>query len=420
LARQKSREKRILWFTDTVNDVNGVAVTLKKLTATAKENDRHVKLVVAVDKLVADDYIQDRVINLPVVYSYKPEFYQNYMMMFPSLLKSLETIYYEHPDEIIISTPGPVGIMGLIAARLLDVPVRGIYHTDFTVQAELILNDSTLTALAENYTRLFYSCMDEIKVPTRQYIDMLSERGYSAEKMSIFKRGIDINLFQYSQKRFEAIRHKYALRDGFTLLWAGRVSRDKNIAFLADVYKTIADERSDVNLIVAGIGPALSELKTMLKGYPRVVFTGKIERSELPNFYSLADAFVFPSTVDTFGMVILEAQACGLPALVTDIGGPQEIVQNKKTGFVLPAYDKEAWVGSIRHLIKIKESEPSLYERVRSRARMMVEKEYTWEKALEAIIGEKRRSRKVKVKYVFPSMRYKRPVERDGTKLKAV
>lgn len=399
LDKKNPRQKRIIWFTDTVNDVNGVAVSLKKFITVAKKEGRHVCLAVSETQVEADESIAERVINFPVVYTYTPEFYDNYAMTFPSLLRSLEMIYAENPDEIIISTPGPVGIVGLIAGRILGIPVRGIYHTDFTTQAELILQDSTLTALAENYTRFFYSFMDEIKVPTQQYIELLSERGYDAKKMSIFKRGIDVALFRPTAHRRAEIMRTYALQDGFTLLWVGRVSRDKNIDFMAEVYKKILTQKPDVNLIIAGIGPALGELKTIFKDYPRVIFTGRIDRQELPHFYSLADAFIFPSTVDTFGMVILEAQACGLPAIVTDVGGPQEIVDDKKTGFVLPAFDLDAWVQTIAHLIKIKESEPALYERVRLRARSMVEKKYTWEKALEAIIGERRRIQVVQPRF---------------------
>jgi glycosyltransferase involved in cell wall biosynthesis/predicted metal-dependent phosphoesterase TrpH len=399
IEKKSPRKKRILWFTDTVNDVNGVAVSLKKFVAVAKKEKRHVRLAVAETQVEADDFIADRIVNFPVVYSYKPDFYDNYAMTFPSLLRSLEMIYAENPDEIIISTPGPVGIVGLIAGRILGIPVSGIYHTDFTTQAELILHDSTLTALAENYNRFFYSLMDEIKVPTEQYIELLAERGYEAEKMSVFKRGIDLTLFRPTTHRRDEIIRTYAIQDGFTLLWAGRVSRDKNIDFLAEVYKEIIKHKSDVNLILAGIGPALEELKTMFKEYPRVIFTGRIDRQELPYFYSLADAFIFPSTVDTFGMVILEAQACGLPAVVTDVGGPQEIVDDKKTGFVLPAFDLEAWVHTVMHLMKIKECEPALYERVRLCARSMVEKKYTWEKALEAIVGKKRSATVVKPRF---------------------
>jgi glycosyltransferase involved in cell wall biosynthesis len=110
-------------------------------------------------------------------------------------------------------------------------------------------------------------------------------------------------------------------------LYAGRVSRDKSLGFLARVYRELMARGEEINLVIAGDGPMLEELKSSLSGYPRVRFTGRVEPKDMPLLYSVSDLLVFPSTMDTFGMSVLEAQSCELPALVTNFGGPQEETQ---------------------------------------------------------------------------------------------
>jgi glycosyltransferase involved in cell wall biosynthesis len=104
--------------------------------------------------------------------------------------------------------------------------------------------------------------------------------------------------------------------------------------------------RRDVRLIVVGDGPYLAEMKEALKGFP-ATFTGFLSGEDLPQTYASSDLFVFPSTTDTFGNVVLEAQASGLPVIVTDQGGPKENLLHGKTGMIVPANDAEAMAGAI-------------------------------------------------------------------------
>jgi hypothetical protein len=125
-------------------------------------------------------------LDLPTVYEYTPEFYPTYSLRFPSLLKALELIYDHEPTEIIVSTPGPVGLLGVLASRLFGVPCRGIYQIDPARMAEVGLGGS-MAGLVEGYIRWFYHCTDEILVSTEQTRKFLANCGYDGARIRVFR-----------------------------------------------------------------------------------------------------------------------------------------------------------------------------------------------------------------------------------------
>jgi glycosyltransferase involved in cell wall biosynthesis len=325
-------------------------------------------------------------INLFSVYNYAPSFYPALTLHIPSLLNSLEMIHKEEPTQIIISTPGPVGLIGVLAARLLGVKCTGIYHSDFTQQIECDVGGKFLPDFLERYVKWFYNQLDDIRVPSHRYIENLSRRGFEQKKMRIYQRGIDIKTFKYDEEAKEQMRRILKLKDGFYLLYVGRMSKDKNSDFLVRYYKALMKEYKDVYLILTGTGPDLKTMKNQLAGLPHVRFTGPMRNLDLPGLYSLADLFVFPSTTDTFGMTVLEAQACGLPALVSDQGGPQEIIVAERSGFVLSVTDEYAWVQATMKLMQMKAHRYDAFWQMRVEARKNVLARYRWDASVEDIL----------------------------------
>ncbi|MBI9091937.1 MAG: glycosyltransferase [Desulfobacterium sp.] len=377
---------RVLWFTDTINDLNGVAVSLSNYMQSAFDRDLNTAFVVCVPDGQEKDLLPNT-LNLSPVFSYRPDFYATYTLHIPSLLNSVEQIYKQRPDRIIISTPGPVGLLGLLMSKLMGVPATMIFHTDFAAQAGYLFDDEVVAGIVNEYIRWFYACADGVRVPTTAYIRILESQGYDPGKMRLLKRGIDIRLPRFSDKERIAFRALHKIPQGFTLLWAGRVSRGKNIHFLVELYKQVADTRGDVNLVICGDGPDLGALKKMLKAYDRVVFTHRIPHELLLDFYTCSDLLVFPSTTDTFGMVVFEAQACGLPAMVSDVGGPQEIIVKDKTGFVRPVTDSRSWSRQILELVQLKQNNPEAFARMGRRAEEHIRVNFTWDDALTDILG---------------------------------
>lgn len=370
--------RRTLWFTDTIHDLNGVSVSLRQIAWHAFRTDRDLTLVACHAGGDAIRSLPPNVMNLESVFAYTPELYSSYTMHFPSLLKAIDRISACNPDRIIVSTPGPVGVVGIMAARMLGIPCTGIYHTDFKTQLDLTVKDPTLSSMALRYERLFFSMMDDIRVPSRAYVQILKDRNYPEAKLRVFDRGINASLFHAENR----------ITEGFTIIWAGRVSHDKNIAYLLDVFQAVRQEFPEIRLSMAGTGPDYDYFKDMTRTIPGVTMAGKIAHENLPAFYNAGDLFVFPSTMDTFGMVVLEAQACGVPALVTDIGGPQEIVEGGTTGNVLSLSDRTAWAAAIRSYIRKKADDPQTYAAMRSDISRRILSQFSWEKALADMLDE--------------------------------
>lgn len=359
-------DKPVLWFTDTITDLNGVTETLKLFSRGAEEMGMNLRLAVCVPEGESPVDLPGNVMFLPPVHSLSSQVYSSYTVHFPSLLESLKQVCDYSPREIIVSTPGPMGFIGLIAARILGIPCRSIYHTDFKVQLELIIGQGMAPVLADQFCRAFYAASDEIQAPSRIYIEMLQKRGYPGDRLGLFVRGLEDEAFGFEPGR----RFPVMARDGldpapFTLLWAGRVSHDKNIDFLLDRYRDVRKRSDDIQLVFAGDGPALDHYRERSRDMDGVHWLGRLPRNSLREWYSAADLLVFPSTMDTFGMAVLEAQAGGLPAIVTDVGGPQEIVDNGKTGYVLSLADPKAWTLHICTLMHSKLSNPAGWDHKR-------------------------------------------------------
>jgi glycosyltransferase involved in cell wall biosynthesis len=374
-GKQKYTRSKTLWFTDTIHDLNGVSVSLRRLIKTAHEHNREVALAVCTGNALAAE-LPEQTLDFPCIFEHTPDFYASYTLRFPSLLRALDAIDRFHPDRIVVSTPGPVGWKGILAARLLGIPCVCVYHTDFALQSQLITGDESLTDSVRMYTRFFYSFADEIRVPSRAYFSKLADDGYAAHKLKLFARGIDDSFVA------TPVNEKAA----FTIVWAGRISHDKNIAFLLDLFREIRTRDRRTKLLIAGDGPALSHFAHEAESIGGVAFLGRIPADDLPTFYRSGDLMLFPSIMDTFGMSVLEAQACGIPCIVTDKGGPCEIVENGITGHVLPLADKQAWLHAAETYALERNCDIENYNKNKLYISERIRARFGWEAALRDIL----------------------------------
>lgn len=387
-TKDKVRKKRTLWFTDTLVDLNGVSVTLNKMGSLALENGWDVQIVTSLTELEMNKEVPSNLINLPFMYLFQLPFYELYKIKIPSILRSIKTIHDLEPDQIIISTPGPIGMIALIAAKMMQVKCIGIYHTDFVMEADHIIKDESAISLLVQTEKWFYNQMDEIRVPTNEYINILRERGITVKKMELLLRGIETDVFYPYPDRFRYFSRKKAGKEGITLLYTGRISLDKSLDLLIQTYLNLLDNHPDLHLIIAGEGPYLNDLRKILSNYEKVTITGIMPRNDLAELYNAADFFVFPSITDTFGMVILESQACGLPAIVSNQGGPKEIIQNGETGFVVPDQKTASWVNTLEHCFDIYKNNHSQYLQMRHKSRDLVIKNSNWKSVLDNLLGD--------------------------------
>ncbi|HET9418828.1 MAG TPA: glycosyltransferase family 1 protein, partial [Chthoniobacterales bacterium] len=291
--------------------------------------------------------------------------YELQKLSFPPILQMLDYIQRERFTEIIISTPGPVGLTGLLAGKMLNLQTSGIYHTDFPQYVRILTEDSFLESVTWRYMHWFYGQLDAVFVNSEEYRQSWIKRGFDPAKLKIFPRGLDTQLF-HPKRRDPRFFEKFATSNGAVrLLYVGRVSREKDLDLLADAYRRLRDEGLLVQLFVVGEGPYSQAFAESL---PEAVFTGYLRGEQLARAYASADVFVFPSTTDTFGNVIIEAQASGVPVVVSDSGGPKELVQNNENGLITRSHDVQDFTRAVRNLVV----DPALRERMGRRGRESV------------------------------------------------
>ena len=334
------------WFTDTLEDVNGVANTIRRMSAAGVAAGKD--LVVVTSR--ATIHIKDIPIkNFTPIGEFELPEYELQKLSFPPLLDILEYVQREKFTEIIISTPGPVGIAALIAAKILGLRTSGIYHTDFPQYVRILTDDSFLETLTWSFMQAFYSQLDLLYANSEHYRDCWAARGIPKERIHILPRGLDTQLFSPA-KRERAIWEPFAIQhEEVVLLYVGRVSKEKDLDLLAAAHRNLRQRGLPVKLVLVGDGPYLKHLQNT---EPDIFFTGYLSGEELAKAFASADVFAFPSTTDTFGNVILEAMASGLPCVVSDQGGPRELVQEGKTGLITKALDVTEFTEALVRLVR--------------------------------------------------------------------
>jgi len=356
------QNRRRAWFTDTLDDVNGVATTIRRMVAAGAKADRDLTVVVSRNDLSIDNI---PIKNFPPIGEFELPEYELQKLSFPPILQMLDYIQREKFTEIIISTPGPVGLTGLLAAKMLNLQTSGIYHTDFPQYIRILTEDSFLESVAWRYMHWFYGQLDTVYVNSEEYRQSWIRHGLNPERLKILPRGLDTELF-HPARREPAFFEKFGAHNGeVRLLYVGRISREKDLDLLAAAYRRLRDEGLRIQLFVVGHGPYSEAFANSL---PEAFFTGYLRGNELATAYASADIFVFPSTTDTFGNVILEAQACGLPVVVSDSGGPKELVEDKTNGLITKSHDAEDFAHAIRALV----TDSALRERMGKSARNSV------------------------------------------------
>ena len=366
------QNRKRAWFTDTLEDVNGVATTIRKMTAAGAASGKELIVVASRSNLQLSDI---PIKNFPPIGEFELPEYELQKLSFPPILQMLDYIQRERFTEIIISTPGPVGLTALLAAKMLNLQTSGIYHTDFPQYIRILTEDGFLESVAWGYMHWFYGQVDTVFVNSEEYKQSWIKRGFDPAKLKILPRGLDTELF-HPARRNSAFFERFGASNGeVRLLYVGRISREKDLDLLADAYRRLRKEELPVQLFVVGHGP-FSE--ALAKALPEAFFTGYLTGKELATAYASADIFVFPSTTDTFGNVILEAQASGLPVVVSDSGGPKELVTHKANGLITRSHNVEDFTGAIRALV----TNRALRERMANSARDSVT-DRSWPRAFE-------------------------------------
>ena len=339
---------RVAVLTDTVDDVNGVALGLRRLREAAKAGGHDLRLVSwgEGDHLSIDD---DGTVRVPALARHRLADYPEMEFGLPHLPSLLNYLIANRIDLVQCSTPGPVGIMGLLAARLAGIPVVGQYHTDLPEYCTRITGDPMTGAIVSKAVGWFYGAMDRVFVPSQAVAARVAELGVAADKIARMPRGIDLELFRATRRDPHAFA-RFGLNGEPKVLYVGRLSREKSLDALIDAFKLASPSVPEARLVIVGTGPYAGPLAARAAS-ERVLFLGTRTGDELATLMASSDVFVSPSETETFGNTVVEAQASGLPVVVANRGAARENMLDEITGLVVDAREPQELAAAISRLL---------------------------------------------------------------------
>lgn len=335
---------RVAVFTDTIDDINGVALGLRRLAAAASRSGDDLDLVGAGARRRV--YIDDcGVVRLPSLVRRSLSIYPEMVWSVPRPGPLAQWLVRSQPDIVQCATPGPIGFGAMASARSLRIPVVAQYHTEVAEYAARMMGRRSGVA-AGAVVSWFYRHADLCLAPSRSTAARLSGFGVEESRIVLVPRGTDLSLFSPSHRDRASLARFGIDPRSPVLLYVGRLSREKNLDVLLRAHAIVRTTRPDATLLVVGSGP----VEDALEG-PGVVRTGPLHGAALGAVYASADVFAFPSETETFGNVVVEAQAAGLPVVVAAAGAAHENVVPGVTGLVADGGRPESFAAAIASLL---------------------------------------------------------------------
>ncbi len=354
-----AEQRKVVLITDTFFEINGVAASIKRMIREAIRHEHAFTVVTCLGEDEMDEHTRDPEIRdfiergrlkiLPSVVRLGFPEYDRLQIRFPPFLDLLRYLQESGFNKMQLSTPGVIGLYGLFAAKALQMETAATYHTSIPEYVENYTRDISLEALAWKYMIGFYHAVDEVLVPSAFIARLLHKRGLRNRKLLILDRWVDVDRF-HPKNRTAGFWGRFNLDNAEQLvkfIYVGRLGVEKNLKLLAEAYRELRKTQPNAHLIVVGDGPYRAEFERLLDGLP-VTFTGFLERTDLCRAYASADVKLFPSTTDTWGNAPVEAQASGLPVIVSSIGGPAELMEDGVTGIQIGGHD----VDELRHAME--------------------------------------------------------------------
>lgn len=366
--------ERLALFTDTwVPQVNGVARTLDRLITEC--HARGIETMVVTPEDAEPDLATPGVTRWPSRAFWA---YPQLRMSTPSPSRAVRLLEQFRPSLVHLATPFGVGLSGRRAARTLGLPLVTSYHTHFTAYLRHYRLQA-LDTISWPSLRWFHNGGRHTYAPTRIVANELTARGFHGVR--VWGRGIDTARFSPSH-RSEALRTSLGCGpDTLLVAYVGRLAPEKGIdTAMAAMAPLLAAAPSRVRFLVVGDGPAEERLRA--EAPEGVVFTGRREGAALAQAYASADVFLFPSTTETFGNVVLEAMASGL-AVVSHHDGPTTEFAHAGTAMPVNVESPEAITTAIRTLL----DDPSLRTRLAAAGRAEALRR-GWSSVWESLFGD--------------------------------
>jgi glycosyltransferase involved in cell wall biosynthesis/predicted metal-dependent phosphoesterase TrpH len=361
LTRSDGDRPRVAVVVDGIGGMHGVTHAIQQIRARG---------VRGFDvEVIGTDADVDR--RLSAVAEIDIPFYPGLQIGVPTVPSIVDALAEGRYDIVHVCSPGPAGIAAWLLARVLDIPRVGSYHTELGAYVALRTGQAQLEGVTNWALGAFYGACDVVLSPSAASDSRLGELGIASERIRRWDRGVDL-------RRFDPGHRTPGLLPGeINVLYAGRLSKEKGVDLLADAFLEARRRDPRLHLVLAGGGPEEGLLRERLG--ERATFLGWLTGDTLARAYASADAFLFASSTETFGQVVLEAQASGLPVVAVDRGGPASLIEHGETG-LLAAPEVSALADAVVSVT----GTPLLSERI-GRGALTAVRDRSWEAALDRL-----------------------------------
>jgi glycosyltransferase involved in cell wall biosynthesis len=261
----------------------------------------------------------------------------------PPTISTYHQLKAFNPDVAHFIHPVLIGVPGILMAKRLGIPTLASFHLD-VARLTHHFNIGFIEPLTDLFTRIVFNAADYSLAPSRLIQREMLDLG--VKRVGLWRRGVDAEKFN---PRFRNADMRAMLSDGHPedtiLVYVGRISSEKQIDHIKPVLERVPGTR----LAIVGDGPARADLEKTFEGTP-TKFMGYMTGQALSEAYASADIFVFPSALETFGLVVVEAMAAGLPVVASRVGGVRDVVAEGRTGYTFDVGDIDALVEGARQI----------------------------------------------------------------------
>ncbi|SHI37461.1 glycosyltransferase [Fibrobacter sp. UWP2] len=359
---------RILFYSDNLDETNGIANNLRNVIPYMRAHGMKAFLAGSAFNTRPCGVVENSYcMLLPRMFSMEQLGYANSELAIPRISPALRLLKRYPVDLIELETPSPGAWLVCFCAKVAGIKVFSHYRTDVPTYAKTLVKAKWMHTYVLKLMQIFYGMARPVISPCDDYADILTkELKVPAKQVKILPRGLPLEKFSPDMRgkgtweKYGDSREKRPVRFSFI----GRISKEKNLEFLNRVWRQFAARHNDVELMYVGYGWYLEEIKKSYEGDDSVHFAGEQGGETLAGLYADTDFFLFPSTTDTFGNVVVEAMSTGTPAIVSNYGGPRSIVKDDLCGRILPI-DEQKWLEALEECREIKLSKPELYQDMR-------------------------------------------------------
>jgi len=368
LAESAGERPRVALIADGIESMHGVTHTIEQI------RERGVPGFEV--EVVGTDAWVDR--RLPAATALRVPFYEGMTLGVPGLPDLAETLAEGRYDLVHVTAPGPSGVAASLLSRISGTPLLASYHTELAAYAGLRSGHSGLEAASTAALGAFYGAPSRVLSPSPAADRSLLGFGVDEARIGRWERGVDCDRFAPSKADRDSSPEE------IRVLYAGRLTREKGADLLAESFLRARAAEPRLRLLLAGGGPEEAELRARLGEH--ATFLGWLEGEDLARAYASADLFLFCSRTDTYGQVVLEAGASGLPVVAVGEGGPAALVENRHTG-ILCRPDADHLAGAVLQLA----ASPALRQRL-GEAAVGHAATRSWGRALEQLAEGYRRA----------------------------